>query len=180
MLVPRSVTVLLFAAALCGCRPAAAAADQCARLTKLALANTTITSAQTVAPGEFRLPPRGRAASAEFFTAFNRVPSFCRVQARITPSRDSHITAEVWLPMSGWNGKYLGVGNGGFAGSLSYFRARVLRGDRRSSCRRVSRPESPALIEDERHRRDQQKRESLGVDGTKADNLHQKSEDSCI
>jgi feruloyl esterase len=26
----------------------------------------------------------------------------------------------VWLPAAGWNGKYLGIGNGGFAGSIGY------------------------------------------------------------
>ncbi len=44
------------------------------------------------------------------------------MQAILAPSRDSYIKAEVWLPTSGWNTKYLGVGNGGFGGSLSYFR----------------------------------------------------------
>ena len=44
------------------------------------------------------------------------------MQATIAPSRDSRIKAEVWLPTSGWSGKYLGVGNGGFGGSLRYFR----------------------------------------------------------
>ena len=38
------------------------------------------------------------------------------MQGVIQPSIDSHIEFEVWLPASGWNGKYLGVGNGGFAG----------------------------------------------------------------
>ena len=38
----------------------------------------------------------------------------------LTPSADSHIEFEVWLPVAGWNGKYLGVGNGGFAGSIGY------------------------------------------------------------
>src|SRR5262245_16294153 len=33
---------------------------------------------------------------------------------------DSHIEFEVWLPTSGWNGKYEGVGNGGFAGYINY------------------------------------------------------------
>lgn len=33
---------------------------------------------------------------------------------------DSHIEFEVWLPVAGWNGNVLGVGNGGFAGALNY------------------------------------------------------------
>ena len=46
---------------------------------------------------------------------------FCRVQGTIKPSADSNINFEVWLPPEGdWNGKYEGVGNGGFAGSLLY------------------------------------------------------------
>jgi feruloyl esterase len=46
---------------------------------------------------------------------------FCRVQGTIKPSADSDIKFEVWLPAEGaWNGKYEGVGNGGFAGSLLY------------------------------------------------------------
>ena len=46
---------------------------------------------------------------------------FCRVRGVLTPSSDSNINFEVWLPPTGgWNGKYEGVGNGGFAGSLIY------------------------------------------------------------
>ena len=38
-----------------------------------------------------------------------------------TPTSDSHISFEVWIPEgSGWNGKFQGVGTGGFAGSISY------------------------------------------------------------
>ena len=37
------------------------------------------------------------------------------------PSPDSDIRIEVWLPAAGtWNGKFLQVGNGGFAGKLPY------------------------------------------------------------
>ena len=44
--------------------------------------------------------------------------------ARILPRRgagqahpDSDITVELWMPLSGWNGKLQGFGNGGFAGT---------------------------------------------------------------
>ena len=47
-------------------------------------------------------------------------PEFCRVQATLTPSRDSDIKVEVWLPTDGWNGKFVGIGNGIWAGQLSY------------------------------------------------------------
>ena len=42
------------------------------------------------------------------------------MEGLIQPSSDSHIEFEVWMPSSGWNGKYLAVGNGGFAGSLNF------------------------------------------------------------
>ncbi len=67
-----------------------------------------------VAAGAFA-PPAGPKAAI-----FKNTPEFCRVSGVLTPSADSHIEFEVWLPVSGWNGKYLGVGNGGFAGSIGY------------------------------------------------------------
>ncbi|MBK6799725.1 MAG: tannase/feruloyl esterase family alpha/beta hydrolase [Acidobacteria bacterium] len=36
------------------------------------------------------------------------------------PANDSEIKFEVWLPSANWNGKFHGIGNGGFAGSISY------------------------------------------------------------
>lgn len=48
------------------------------------------------------------------------LPSFCRVQMTLTPSADSSIQVELWLPIQNWNGKLQGIGNGGFAGSISY------------------------------------------------------------
>jgi feruloyl esterase len=45
------------------------------------------------------------------------LPPFCRVVGIV----DQEIRFEVWLPPTGsWNGKYHGVGIGGFAGSISY------------------------------------------------------------
>ena len=67
-----------------------------------------------VAAGAF-VPPSGPKAAI-----FKNTPEFCRVPGVLTPSADSHIEFEVWLPVAGWNGKYLGVGNGGFAGSIGY------------------------------------------------------------
>jgi len=95
-------------------------ASTCADLAKLRFPNATVTDARIVA-GTFVLP-HAQPASPEFFSAYDKLPAFCRVQATLTPSRDSHIAAEVWLPRSHWNGRLLGVGNGGFGGSISYFR----------------------------------------------------------
>jgi feruloyl esterase len=48
------------------------------------------------------------------------LPAFCRVRITDKPSADSEILTEVWLPLTGWNGRYRGIGNGGFAGNI-YF-----------------------------------------------------------
>ena len=90
-----------------------ASAQTCEKLAELKLANTTITAAQSVAGGAFT-PPAGSAS------AFKELPAFCRVAGTIKPTADSDIKFEVWMPSSGWNGKFQGIGNGGFAGSISY------------------------------------------------------------
>jgi hypothetical protein len=100
---------ILFALAICG---VAAAADCNGIAKSIPLAKNV--TAQVVAAGAFA-PPSGPKAPI-----FKTAPEFCRVQGVLTPSGDSHIEFEVWLPVAGWNGKYLGVGNGGFAGSIGY------------------------------------------------------------
>ena len=57
-----------------------------------------------VQPGTFT-PPHG--------DPLEKMPAFCRVAGVLTPSADSYIRFEVWLPASGWNQKYLGVGTAG-------------------------------------------------------------------
>jgi feruloyl esterase len=37
-----------------------------------------------------------------------------------TPTNDSKIMFEVWLPVNGWNGKFEQVGNGGLAGAIPF------------------------------------------------------------
>jgi Tannase and feruloyl esterase len=103
---------------LCFLAPLAAAT--CDSLASLKLANTTIASAAAVAPGAFKPPSNVPAGGPGGPPPFAKLPAFCRVQGVIAPSSDSHIEFEVWLPASGWNGKYHGEGNGGFAGSINY------------------------------------------------------------
>ena len=93
-------------------------AATCESLASLKLPSTTITTAQTVAAGAFT--PPGPALTPVALATYKALPAFCRVQGVIQPSSDSHIEFEVWLPVSGWNGKYFGVGNGGFAGTINY------------------------------------------------------------
>jgi feruloyl esterase len=46
------------------------------------------------------------------------IPAHCRVRLDLKPSSDSLIKMELWMPTQNWNGKFMGVGNGGFAGSI--------------------------------------------------------------
>src|SRR5262249_61783972 len=91
-------------------------AATCEGLAELKLPNTTITSAQSVAAGAFT-PSTGSGGSA---APYKELPAFCRVTGVIKPTNDSEIKFEVWLPSANWNGKFHGIGNGGFAGSISY------------------------------------------------------------
>lgn len=94
--------------------PSASAAASCESLTSLSLPQAEITSAQSVAAGDFA-PPSGASPAQPI-----HVPAFCRVAATLTPSADSDIKIEVWMPPSGWNGKFMAVGNGGWSGAISY------------------------------------------------------------
>ena len=95
-------------------------AATCESLTTLTRPNTTILSAATQTAGSFVPPaaPGGPGGGAN--PVFGKLPSFCRVTASLTPTADSDIRIEVWLPTSGWNGKLQSVGNGAWAGTISY------------------------------------------------------------
>lgn len=105
----------LLASAMFG--PAAAGAASCESLAALSLPETTITLAQSVGAGELTLPGATSPALAQ---QLKTLPAFCRVAATLKPTSDSDIKIEVWLPASGWNGKFQAVGNGGWAGVISY------------------------------------------------------------
>jgi feruloyl esterase len=89
------------------------AATSCEALAKAPLPNATVTLAQQVVAGGFT-PPAGRGGA----NPFAGLPAFCRVAVTLTPSADSDIRIEVWLPASGWNGKFEAVGNGGWNGNI--------------------------------------------------------------
>ena len=75
--------------------------------------NVIVTQAIVVGAGQFS--PRG--PGREVPPPAQKLPEFCRFTATLTPTRDSEIKIDVWMPTTGWNGKFLGVGNGGWAGS---------------------------------------------------------------
>jgi feruloyl esterase len=102
---------------------AVAASTACENLASLALPHAKIESAEPVAVGAFVAPPapgRGGDGRGAATNPFANVPAFCRVRATLTPTSDSEIKAEVWLPAANWSGKYQAVGGGGWAGTISY------------------------------------------------------------
>src|ERR1017187_2321638 len=87
-------------------------AADCGALKNLKLEQTTITLAEPVTSGTIDIPRAGG--------PMHDLPAFCRVTGVLAPSIDSAIRFEVWMPEQGWNGRFLGTGNGGFAGSIYY------------------------------------------------------------
>ena len=90
-------------------------AATCESLSYLVLPDTTITlakseTAETYKPGVIETPG----------PPLTNLPPFCRVAAEIRPTPDSRIRFEVWMPASRWNGKFMGVGNGGWSGEIWY------------------------------------------------------------
>jgi feruloyl esterase len=120
------VMCLMASLALAIAAPASAAT--CEGLATTALKDGTINHVEVVAPGTF-VPPDGGRRGRGGANPYADLPAFCRVAATLTPSRDSDIKIEVWLPAadggsrgqaSSWNGKFQAVGNGGWAGVISY------------------------------------------------------------
>ncbi len=93
-MIGRGLISLVFAIAAFG-------AQDCESLAKLTLAATTITRAESV-------------------PAAGNLPASCQVAGVIKPSSDSEVRFELWMPSAGWNGRFQGAGNGGFAGSINY------------------------------------------------------------
>ena len=84
-------------------------AESCASLARQQLPSTKITTAEAISTGSFT--PAGST------NVIGNLPPFCRVAGVIAPTPESQIVFEVWLPLVNWNGKFAGVGNGGWAGN---------------------------------------------------------------
>ena len=87
----------------------------CEDLLSESMANVSVTESRIVLAGEF--DSQGGVANTEIYAD---LPEFCRVSLVLTPSPDSQINVEVWLPTETWNGKYLAVGNGAFTGNIRH------------------------------------------------------------
>ena len=129
----------LAVAALVAAMPAAGIAvravqaqNGCATLSALKLEDTTITSAEVV-PGAVHPGRLGADHGAAGVLPRNAVTK---------PA----VNFEVWLPPTGWNGKFQGVGNGGMAGVISY--AAMARGAQA----RVRRRRAPTPVTSARDR----------------------------
>jgi feruloyl esterase len=95
--------------------PAAAQSTDCAvaRFTDLRLDNAKVTDAAAVAAGSYTPPGTPN--------AHPNLPAFCLVAGVATPTADSLIKFEVWVPQgTAWNGKLVVTGNGGYSPALSY------------------------------------------------------------
>jgi feruloyl esterase len=79
----------------------------CEDLAAFAFPNTDVTDARVVPAGDYVDLDGQR---------HRDLPEFCRVAATVAPS----LTFEVWMPAATWNERFLGVGNGGFAGTINY------------------------------------------------------------
>jgi feruloyl esterase len=93
---------------------AASLATPCQGLKSLSLPQTSISAADFVPAGPFQNPTAGQPANAPS----TPIPAHCRVTMILTPSADSEIKVELWMPAENWNGKFLGVGNGDWGGSI--------------------------------------------------------------
>jgi feruloyl esterase len=114
MRIRHTFAIVLFLALVVTAIPAAAA--PCESLSTLKLPDTTITLAQAVAAGAFSAGAAGGRGGGG--NPYADLPAFCRVTATIKPTSDSDIKVEIWMPMAGWNGKFQGVGNGAWQGSI--------------------------------------------------------------
>ena len=69
----------------------------CDELQQLPIPRGDITSAQSIPEGPFTVPrfgPPGRAAPPP-----EQIPAHCRVKMVLTPTSDSNINVELWLPV---------------------------------------------------------------------------------
>ena len=96
--------------------PSAAFAQFCESLNSFSLPNVKVDTAEVVAAGSFS-PSGGNPNSSR---RYQNLPAFCRVLLTLTPTPDSDIKMELWLPTDNWNGKYLAVGNGAFTGNVRH------------------------------------------------------------
>jgi feruloyl esterase len=91
-----------------------AASPRCADLGTIAIPQVTLTA--TEMPAGASVPGMGPEAAGT-----PKLPAFCRIVALAKPVPGSEINFEVWIPGgAAWNGKFQGVGNAGWSGTIAY------------------------------------------------------------
>lgn len=116
------VAVIFFLAGTASGRNLSPVPQSCEKLSQLTLSKAKVVSAQTVEAGAFPPPTAMSSWLAGSPELYKSLGAFCRVVVEATPSADSLIKIEVWMPAEGWNGRFRGQGNGGFAGEIDYRR----------------------------------------------------------
>jgi feruloyl esterase len=87
-------------------------ASNCSALQQTNINDTRIESAQVLPAGSVFKDPDGKPVTTSV--------KVCRVVATVSTEPTEQVGIEVWLPLDGWNGRLLGVGSGGFGGSIVY------------------------------------------------------------
>ena len=106
-------TLLALCLALLLVAPSAATAQQaCVSLKSLVLPSASVEAAEIVPPAA------AHAGAVPGAPPVPATPEYCRVKVLATPTPDSKIGFELWMPTKDWNGKFLQVGNGGLGGSI--------------------------------------------------------------
>jgi len=85
--------------------------DELAALKELKIEAATIQSVERDASPTLTLPDK---------RTLNNLPPRTIVKMALNPAKGSNINIEIWLPEPGkWNGRFLGLGNGGSAGHIN-------------------------------------------------------------
>lgn len=114
--------VIFFLAGTASGQNLSSAPQACEKLSQLTLSKAKVVSAQTIEAGAFSPPTAMSPWLAGSPDLYKSLGAFCRVVVEATPSADSSIKIEVWMPAEAWNGRFRGQGNGGFAGEIDYRR----------------------------------------------------------
>ena len=85
----------------------------------MSLERARVTSARVVPAGPFVAPVTPGVEPPA--TTPEPIPAHCRVTFVLEPTTDSNINVELWMPTESWNGKFLAVGNGGWAGRIQRY-----------------------------------------------------------
>jgi len=114
------VAVVLFLAGTASAQNTPSAPQSCEKLSQLTLSTAKVVSAHAIDAGAFTPPATNTPWLMGGVDLYKSLDAFCRVVVEARPSADSLIKIEVWLPAEGWNGRFHGQGNGGFAGQIDY------------------------------------------------------------